>query len=214
MFTGKSSGENGPSCPARIVLLGASVGKAWNLPEWHKRRQNNDYVLEMAEVYSFDKSEALEEILARPKRKFHLSKSYIKGLLKPAPQKPRMIIIKECAAYFPGDSENYRTLVKKWILRCLSSGVSPVLATVVPVTEGHSKIKTGRLQEILEYNDWLKAYAKEAGIALLDLESALRIGEGNRSLNPGLTSGDGLHLNKEAYNILDKLLEEFLRNRA
>lgn len=214
MFAKKTSRERHPAAPIRIVLLGASVGKEWNLAEWHKRQQNNDYVLEMAEVYSFDKSEELEEILARPKRKFHLSKSYIKGLLKPAPQKPKMIIIKECAAYFPGDSENYRALVKKWISRCLSNGVKPVLATVVPVTEGHSKIKSGRLQAILEYNDWLKAYAKEAGIALLDLESALRIGEENRSLNPELTSGDGLHLNKKAYNILDKLLEEFLRDRT
>lgn len=210
MFTGKTSGEEHPAAPVKIVFLGASVGKEWNLSEWRKRQQNSDYDFEMTAVYSFDKSEALEEILMRPKRKFHFNRSYIKGLFKPAPQKPKMIIIKECAAYFPGDLENYKTLIKKWIARCITSRVSPVLATVVPVTEEHSRGKPGRLQGILDYNDWLRTYAKEAGIGLLDLEAALRINGERRTLKPELTSGDGLHLNEKAYHILDKFLEENL----
>jgi len=197
----------------RILLLGASVGYHWDLPEWAERTQNNSYLIEMVPVYAFDKSEALNEILIRPKRKFRLTRSYIKSLLKPAPKKPEVIIIKECAAYFPGDLEKYKTLVKQWSSQCKAAGIQPVLATVVPVTKAHTQQKPGRLEGILAYNDWVKNYAKETGINYFDLEAALRISDNDRSLRPDLTSGDGLHLNKKAYDILDNILNEQLKRQ-
>jgi hypothetical protein len=210
MYSGKTFSENDSSKTRRILLIGASVGRGWNLPEWTKRMNDNSVSLEMIPVYSFDKSQALEEALMRPRRKFHFNKSYIKGFFRTAPQKPDMIIIKECAAYFPGDLENYKTLVTKWIHQSIAAGIKPVVATVAPVTQEHSEKKPGRLEGILEYNDWVKSYTKEIGINCLDLESALRISNDDRALSPDLTSGDGLHLNGRAYSIIDITLKENL----
>lgn len=214
MHSGKTFSEDDSSRAHRVLLIGASVGQEWNLPQWPKRMKNNNVSVEMIPVYSFDKSQVLEEVLMRPKRKFHFNRSYIKGFFGPAPRKPDLIIIKECAAYFPGDLENYKTLVKKWIQQSIAAGIKPVVATVVPVTQEHSQKRPGRLPGILEYNDWVRSYAKEIGISCFDLESALRISKDDRRLSPDLTSGDGLHLNGKAYHILDITLKENLEQHS
>jgi len=43
-------------------------------------------------------------------------------------------------------------------------------------------------------------------LTVLDLEGALRINDSDRRLRPDLTSGDGLHLNKKAYSIIDNIV--------
>jgi hypothetical protein len=196
----------------RILLLGASVGYEWDLPGWPKRMNDERFIIEMKPEYSFDKRNALEEILLRPKRKFRLTRTYLKGFFQPALRKPDVIILKECAAYFPGDLEKYKDIIQQMVKRCEDSNIKPVLATVVPVTEEHSLKKPGRLEAILSYNDWIKSYAQKAGLVLIDLESSLRVSEKNRSLRPELTDGDGLHLNRAAYDILDKTFLESLKS--
>ena len=201
----------------RTILLGASVGKEWNLPDWPERMHNNKYGFEMIPVYAFDKSQVLEEILMRPRRKFHFNKSYIKGFFSPAPQKPDAIIIKECAAYFPGDFTKYKILIQQWISQYKTAGIQIILTTVVPVTRDHAQKRPGRLEEIIAYNNWIKEYARNAGLNCIDLEAYLRISDNDRALSPDLTNGDGLHLNSKAYKILDrKLLDnlETLFNQA
>ena len=197
----------------RTLLLGASVGKGWNFPQLPERIRKSGYTFEMIDVYSFDKSAAIDEILMRPKRKPRFNKTFFKGFFIKAPEKPDVIIIKECAAYFPGDMEKYQNLVKKWISQIEAAGIKPILATVVPVTENHSQTRPGRLQGVLQYNDWIREYAKEDGLRCLDFEAALRISEKNKALREDLTSGDGLHLNKKAYGILDTLMIEFLKKQ-
>lgn len=196
--------------PCRILLLGASVGKEWNFPKWPERMQKRGYIFEMRAAYSFDKSEALEEILMRPKRKFRLTKRHIKSYFKPSLKKPDVIIFKECAAYFPGDMENYKNLVKKWVDQCRENMVKPVLATIIPVTEKHSRKRLNRLKEIIEYNEWIKKYSISENIFCLDLEVYLIMDNEKRWLKPDLADEDGLHLNKKAYKILDNMLLEKL----
>jgi hypothetical protein len=195
-----------------VLLIGASVGNAWNLPEWPKRSNVPGYGTEMVAVYTFDKSHALQEALIRPQKKFSFSKKYILGLFAPAQRKPDVIIIKECAAYFPGDMVKYQSSVKKWVADIKQANIVPVLATVVPVTQEHAGKRPGRLEGILAFNDWVLSYSSENKLLCLDLEKALVDSNGNRSLRPELTSGDGLHLNKKAYDILDGVLAEFLQN--
>lgn len=192
----------------RILLLGASVGDAWDLDRWSERMKNNEFIFESLAVYAFDKTEALQEILMRPRRKFRISRSYLNALLQGPPQKPEAIIIKECAAYFPGELEKYKALVKQWVSMCQAAGIKPIIATVVPVTLEHDAKRQGRLRGILEYNDWVRAYTRENSLACLDLELVLRISESQRSLRPELTSGDGLHLNAAAYGLLDGYLKQ------
>lgn len=191
-----------------IILLGASVGKAWNIVELPKRMGNNKYLFEYVGIYRFDKTSALNELLDRDVNK------------------PDAIILKECAAYFPNDIsfQDAKSLMQGWIEKCQQNGVFPIPATIVPVTRSHDeRFKTHspvkriikrilgismmtRMQRIVEYNDWVKTYSNEKGLVVLDLETPIRIGHTERYLRGDLTKGDGLHLNDEAYAILDSVV--------
>jgi hypothetical protein len=190
-----------------VVLLGASVGNAWNigsLPErLNQGKSAQGYSFEFVGDYQFDKTQTLKSILQRKQNK------------------PDAIILKECAAYYPGDLRQYQELMKGWIKDCKEARVVPVLATVVPVAKATSlkaitkdlirpllgkATSSKRLQALLQYNDWIKAYAKQEGLTVLDLEATLRTSDADRSLRPDLHSGDGLHPNAKAYALLDRIV--------
>ena len=190
-----------------IVLLGASIGKAWNISGLPERIGIHDYTFEYVDGGGFDKSMKLKEILARRQNK------------------PDAIFLKECAAYFPGEFEKYKILMEQWITDCDNAGVIPIPTTVIPVTKLHSIKKFGidilklrnpfklggpfknkRQKATLEYNDWIKKYCAENGLVLLDLEQAVHKSEKNRYLRSGLAKIDGLHLNKKGYQSLDKIV--------
>jgi len=198
----------------RVLLVGASVGKDWKLQDFPSREKLDAYAVESMAVYQFDKTEALKEILMRPDRKFHPTRSYLAGFFKPAPQLPTVIILKECAAYFPGDLASYQQLVKSWVRLIREKQIEVMLATVIPVTRLHAGEQPGRIDGILAYNDWIRDYARQERIPLLDLEAALRLDDATRFLNDSFTSGDGLHVNEQAYAMLDRLLAGVLLQRS
>jgi hypothetical protein len=197
----------------RVTLLGASVGKAWNIKEYPLRIKNDDYIFESIAFYEYDKTEALEEILMRPKRKLRFTRTYVKGIFEPAPKKPDVIIIKECSAYFPGDLMSYKELMKKWVIRIREANIGVVLATVVPITRERSKTRKGQIENIRAFNDWIREYAAQERIVLLDLESVLRTDAVDRFLKDELST-DGSHLNRNAYDILDRNLADLARNTS
>jgi hypothetical protein len=190
-----------------VVLLGASVGREWNIAFLPERTGSQDYDFEYVGYSGFDKSEALAEILSRKENK------------------PDMVLLKECAAYFPGDLEHYKSLMKRWIAQCQQEDIIPIPTTVVPVTRLHalkkfmidivkgrnpfqqgSPLRHKRNDSLLSYNDWIKEYAGERGLAVLDLESAVRYSETNRFLKQNLAKVDGLHVNSLAYKSLDEIV--------
>jgi len=201
--------HNKPGRPTKkkhVVLLGASVGQAWSIEALPDRvAAAQGYRFEYAGEYAFDKTEALRKILQRKENR------------------PDAVLIKECAAYFPGDLHRYQELLKEWVKECRKANVIPIPTTVVPVVSTKNKpikewlkdfIKTflGRpttatqLEGIFRYNDWVRAYAAQEGLTVLDLEAPLRTSQGDRSLRVDLHSGDGLHLNSTAYGILDTIV--------
>jgi hypothetical protein len=201
--------------PARqVAIIGASVGYGWNVSEWPQRMQSPAYRIEMLPVYAFDKSEAITDLLMRPKRTFRLTRSYILGFFKTSHPKPQLVIIKECAAYFPGNVATYRAMVSRWVTQCRDAGVIVALATVVPVTSEHAKKKPGRIEGISQYNDFVRAYCAANKIPCLDLEKAVRLGDHERFLNPAFTSGDGLHINRTGYDKLDTALGRFFEKQG
>ncbi len=190
-----------------VVLLGASVGRAWSIESLPERVDNQDYDFEYVGFSGFDKTEALTEIISRKENK------------------PGIVFLKECAAYFPGDFDFYKERMKQWITMCRKEDIVPVPTTIVPVTrlhalkkfmidivKGRNPFKQGnplghkRNVSILAYNDWIKDYAQEQGLAVLDLEAAVRYSETNRFLKENLARLDGLHLNSVAYDYLDKIV--------
>lgn len=194
----------------RFVLLGASIGQAWDLPHFPQRTGDKRDVFEFFPEWQFDKSAMLNEVLMRPKRKFHFTKTYFTGFFKPAPQPPNVIILKECSSYFPGDMHAYKTMIKQWVQEIRAKNIDVVLTTVVPVTKTRAARDQGKMPAIREYNDWVRRYASDNRIPVLDLEEALRDNSTDRFLRDDLTSGDGSHLNKKAYGILDALLDRDL----
>jgi GDSL-like Lipase/Acylhydrolase family len=198
--------------PTRVVLIGASIGQEWNLPEIPKRSQLSGYEFEALQVWQFDKSEKLDEILMRPARKFRLTPSYFKGLLQEPPQPADVVILKECSSYFPEDLrlERKRELMEQWVHRVRDKNIKVMIATVVPVTRTRAALDRGKQETVREYNDWVRDYARSNDIVLLDLEAALRTDGRERYLRDDLTSGDGSHLNRKAYDILDGVMTQAL----
>ncbi len=191
--------------PRNIVLLGASVGRDWKIEELPSRLNIQKYQFEYVGEYQFDKTKPLQEMLQRKENK------------------PDAIVIKECAAYFPGDLSQYQALMESWIEKCKESKVIPIPTTVVPVVRaGFSDVKLKlketikwvlgrptlhlRLQGLVKYNEWIRSYGQKEGLLILDLEAALRVSESDRSLKKEFHSGDGLHLNEKAYAILDQIV--------
>jgi len=190
-----------------VVLLGASVGHDWKIDSLPERLEQKSgvrrYSFEFVGDYQFDKTQTLLKILQRKQNK------------------PDAILLKECAAYFPGDLNRYKELMKSWIKECRNAGVIPVPTTVVPVIRQQSivskmkdivKSVLGRptsgmqLERITQYNDWIRSYAANENLTVLDLEAAVRISADDRSLRTDLHSGDGLHLNAGAYRLLDQIV--------
>ncbi|HJX01692.1 MAG TPA: GDSL-type esterase/lipase family protein [Candidatus Humimicrobiaceae bacterium] len=185
------SGELGD---ARIAFVCASVGSNWNIKDHFPNLDITVY-----EEYQFDKENVIMDILQS--------------------NRPDIMIIKECAAYFPPETsmDAYKNLIRDWVNLYRDSGVIPVLTTVVPIDPNNPSNQGGQLESILEFNDWIRNYCVSENLSYLDLEAALRVSEDNRTLNPEYDSGDGLHPNDLAYtekldHILIPALEQALRN--
>jgi len=196
--------------PARVVLIGASIGKSWNLPDLPNRIRGVGYEFEALQVWQYDKSEVLEETLMRPERKFHLTRTYLKGFFKPSPQPADVIILKECSAYFPGDIQlkGKQELIEQWVRKIRGKNIKVMLATAVPVTKGRAVQEPGKQQGILAFNDWVREYAQKNGMVLLDLEAAMRMDGRDRYLRDDFAVEDGSHLNRKAYDVLDRRMWE------
>jgi hypothetical protein len=185
---------SGELSDARIAFVCASVGSNWNINEHFP-----DLDITVYEEYQFDKENVIIDILQS--------------------NRPDIMIIKECAAYFPPETsmDAYKNLIEDWVNLCRDSGVIPVLTTVVPIDPDNPNNRGGQLESILEFNDWIRNYCTSENLSFLDLEAALRVSEDNRTLNPAYDSGDGLHPNDLAYtekldHILIPTLEEALGN--
>ena len=198
----------------RVVLIGASIGQEWNLPDLPRRVNVPGYAFEAVQAWQYDKSEAVEETLMRPSRKFRLTPSYFKGIFNPSPRPADVIILKECSSYFPSDISRNKALFQTWIEEIRQKNITVMLATIVPVTKERARRQPGKQEGIREFNDWLRDFARQQGLPLLDLEQALRTDGKERYLRDELTSGDGSHLNQQAYVILDRLLIESLSTQS
>lgn len=205
---GESPLESNGREKKHILLLGASVGREWNIKAFPQRAENDQYIFEYVHGgSSFDKSPALRKVLER------------------AENKPDAIFLKECSAYFPGDSEQYKNFMIRWIKECRENGIVPIPTTVVPVTKFHAfkkfvidilklrnPFKYGipfqqrRRKAILEYNDWVREFCRKTGLPVLDLEASVRYSEANRFLRSDLARLDGLHLKPKAYALLDRII--------
>jgi len=179
------------------VLVGASVGDAWNLREVPFRLNLDDNIFfGNRTVYQFDKTQEIKNIAE--------SELPVSA-----------VIIKECAAYFPRDLEESKKKIEEWVELLFNHGKQPMLATVVPVTKGHEAEYQGKFEAVLEFNDFIRAFGAQKNIYVLDLEKAVRISDSDRHLKEEFADEDGLHLLKRAYEErLDNLIGSLLKEKA
>ena len=193
--------DTGSEKTRHIVLIGASVGRAWDFAELPRRVGDSRYVFEYVGNYSPNKSDLLKEVLGREENR------------------PDAVILKECAAFFPGSSERMKDYIVEWVGWCREADVIPMVTTVVPVVKSfplrifiynlfHGKwgYPKGTFESIIAFNDWIKEYAAEGGLVVVDLEGAVRTSATDRHLNGRYAFRDGLHLNAKAYRELDKIV--------
>jgi hypothetical protein len=124
---------------------------------------------------------------------------------------PDIILLKECSSYFPGDLPLYQAKTKDFVRRVQARGIRMILTTVVPVTRSRAAKDAGKLQSLRQFNDWIREFAAQSEIVVLDLDSALRVPDGGGYLRDDFTSGDGSHLNTAAYAVLDQELKIMLK---
>ena len=172
-----------------FVLVGASVGRAWEFQKIPARLGlGKGLIFGNRTKYEFDKTSEIEALTKMP-------------II------PSGVIIKECAAYFPREASAGQELIKKWVMILRSHGIKPILTTVVPVTKEHDTRNPGRFDSLLKFNDFIKEYALQENIPLLDLEKALRLDANDRHLKTEYAASDGLHLVERAYReVLDQLV--------
>lgn len=177
-----------------VVLVGASIGKAWGFEHIPERTSlGENVVLGNRTIYEFSKRSEIDKLVDLP-------------------ISVKSVIIKECASYFPRDMETSKAQVESWVETLRSKGITPVLATVVPVTKEHDKEHPKKFDSIIEYNDFIRRYAYRENIAVLDLEKTLRISDTERHLRPDYAQEDGLHIVKKAYMELDKIAVDLINN--
>jgi hypothetical protein len=195
---------------SHIVLIGASIGQAWHLAEWPSRVKTSRFTAESIAAWQFDKSDAVQEVLIRPSRKFRPTRTYLRSLFQPPPKKADIVILKECSAYFPGDLLFYERSVDKWVSQFQANHGTVILATVIPVTRARARQSPGKQEDLLKYNGWIREYARQHGLRVLDLEVALRAEEPGDYLREEFAAPDGSHLSPRAYVVLDESLRKLL----
>lgn len=193
-----------------VMLIGASIGQAWHLSGWPARTNTPGLTAESIAIWEFDKSEGVQEALMRPHRKFRPTRTYLRSLFQPPPLKPDIVILKECSSYFPANLPAYKDSIRTWVAKLQAHGIQAILATVVPVTLTRDAQVPGKQTSLLEYNKWVRQYAQEQHIPLLDLEAALRSDGDEAYLRPVYDAGDGTHVNATAYAVLDQTLRTTL----
>jgi hypothetical protein len=189
--------------PKRVVLVGASIGKNWHFDRIGERVALPGYRFHYVGVYSFDKGSLIQKFVNDP-------------------DKPDIVLIKECATYFPGDTEQYQHQFMSWIESLRAVDVQVVIVTTAPVAEPTEYIprakifvkrlirKPTQLDSIVQFNGWLKEYAQRERIPVFDLGAQLKRSNSERWLRAEYDVGDKLHLNELGYRILDAAFAKFL----
>jgi hypothetical protein len=188
-----------------VAYIEASTVHLWKLDEFPARTRTERYRFLVLREYDFDKSKVVDQVLAGP------------------PPLPDVVILQECSVYFPGDMPAYQRMYRGWIERLRARGLRPVIATVVPPARSQGwwqgakdfvkqrvLRRPSRFEQVVAFNDWLRALGAELAVPVLDLELLLRVSAEDRHMRPEYDAGDSIHLASVAYQRLDKDLLEFL----
>jgi lysophospholipase L1-like esterase len=83
-------------------------------------------------------------------------------------------------------------------------GVLPILCSILPVYDYRWRPGLEPADKIIQLNGWMKEYAQKNGYVYVDYHSALK---DERNGLPEKYSYDGVHVNKEGYNIMQTIVK-------
>jgi len=176
---GGSSGNTGSSL---VVFVGASITEAWDFDAYFA-----GYSFRKVIHFDPDKTKVWGEI---------------------ADQEPKIVVVKECAAYFYAEGgtplADYESIMTRMVALIRGIGAVPVLATTIPVDVGSGDCTQLQLDDTRAFNDWIRGYCVAEGIVCLDLAGAIADAEGQ--LPTAFHDGDGLHPNKAGYDVLSPII--------
>ena len=174
-----------------IAFVGASIGRDWGLEKFTIRGKLDKISIAYWPQYEFNKKEIIDYII-----KFKI--------------KPDIIIIKECAEYFPRDEKESVDIILSWVNLLEKNNIKTLIATTCPVTFEHDRQKRGRQESIQRYNELLR----QKGLNILDLERVLASEETSPYLHKSFAQQDGLHITGKGYKQMDEALLEFLATKG
>lgn len=176
----------------RIVFLGASITEMWDLknyfPEFKhivNRGRNGQY--------------AWQELLRFKQDVVDIGAD--------------IVVIKICAVNMRKQiplkiTKDYMEMM---VRLALSYKITPVVATTLPVAKDFEKKEErneGISFRIIEFNNWLKSFAKSLSIPIIDYHQALSNTDGYFK-DPSLTT-DGLHPSEKGYKIMSEVAKPIL----
>jgi hypothetical protein len=172
---------------ADVVFVGASITEAWNFDHYFP-----GYNFGKVIVYDADKTGAWGTVAGR---------------------NPRIVVVKECGAYFSTGGGtplgDYQAIMADMAARCRLVGITPVLATTIPVDVGYGGCTQAQLNDIKSFNAWVRSYCAGQGIVCLDLAAA--VADSSGQLPTPCHDGDGLHPNETGYDLLSVAVLPALR---
>ncbi len=114
---------------------------------------------------------------------------------------PDIVVFKECGAYFDegGDSDHpfLHSCMQAIADFCVSINATPVPATTLPIDPGYDNCTQAQLDDIIEYNVWLRSWAATNGWTVMEYYDAIAGGDGQLPADRHV--GDGLHPNENGY---------------
>lgn len=117
---------------------------------------------------------------------------------------PDMVTFKECAAYFDEGGGTDHAFLHQCMQDiadyCISIGATPVPATTLPIDVGYASHTQAQLDDIIEFNSWVRNWCTSNGWACMDYYDWIADGDGQLPL--AYHTGDGLHPNQAGYNVL------------
>jgi hypothetical protein len=166
----------------RVVFVGASITESWDFDHYFGGRDFRKVI-----HFDVDKTQVWDQVET---------------------QTPEICVVKECAAYFytgGGTPLNeYHGIVQTMVANCRAAGITPVLATTVPVDVGFGGCTQAQLDDIRAFNSWLRSYCAAQNIVCMDLYDAIADAQGQLPTN--CHDGDGLHPNSAGYDKLSPVV--------
>lgn len=127
---------------------------------------------------------------------------------------PYGVVIKFCEMNFGHDVpfEITRDNMIMMVTLAKANGIKPILASVLPVSKAADKKKGEKSinYQVHAFNHWLREYAKQHQLSLVDFAGAVSDEDG--FLRSELTE-DGVHPNARGYQIMTTAVNETLKNK-